>query len=157
MTLSNSAEALIVAVTIDWALDSDTAMVTEERAEGLLHHALHREGQTGSWELAIRFVDDQEMIRLHELYLKEPTPTDIMTFPYDPEDGQGGDVVISVDTAARNALEANWELPDELEFLMLHGLLHILGGDDHSDGARAAMLEHQHVLLASWTGIRQMS
>jgi probable rRNA maturation factor len=116
-------------------------------------HALEREGRVGPWALALRFVDDAEMAVLHDAYLGDPSPTDIMTFPYDPEDGeQGGDILISVDTAAANAAEHGWESTDELRFLALHGLLHILGWDDHEDAGRAAMLARQHELLAEWTG-----
>jgi probable rRNA maturation factor len=102
---------------------------------------------------AIRCVDDSEMSRLHAAYLNDPSPTDIMTFPYDPEDEeQGGDILLSVDSAATNARDHGWSTDDELRFLILHGLLHILGWDDHDPGARNEMLDRQHALLAGWQG-----
>lgn len=151
MTRGNSGTPLDVTVTVDWWVVSDTGRMSTQKTGSLLQHALEHEDRRGSWDFAIRFVDDPEMTRLHDMYLSDPTPTDIMTFPYDREVGMvGGDIVISVDTAARNASDAGWELAEELDFLMLHGLLHVLGWDDHGDTHRTAMLERQHELLMSW-------
>lgn len=140
-----------VDVTVDWDYGGKPAAVTEKEAAGLLAHALEREGQGGAWTFALRFVMDDEMRVLHERFMQDASSTDIMTFPYEPEDGeQGGDILISVDTATRNAQEHDWPLADELRFLVLHGLLHILGWDDHDDTTRQAMLNRQAALLASW-------
>lgn len=147
----SSESPLSVELAVDWALTTEDDRVSPHHAEDLMRHALVQECQTGSWHFAIRFVNDLEMAQLHETWLGDLSPTDILTFAYDPEDGaQGGDIVISLDTAARNATDAGWRLSDELHFLMLHGLLHVLGWDDHSATYRAAMLERQQELLASW-------
>ncbi|MBA2289202.1 MAG: rRNA maturation RNase YbeY [Chloroflexia bacterium] len=141
---------LLVEVNVDWALESSDRLVDARQVEILLGNALERERMTGSWLFAIRFVDDREMAQLHETWLGDPSPTDILTFAYEPDDeAHGGDIVISVETAGRNAVDAGWRLPDELDFLMLHGLLHVLGWDDRSVTGRSAMLERQYELLAS--------
>ncbi len=134
-------------VTVDW--DHPAAQALDEIDVGrLLRHGLAQEGMEGEWTFAFRFVDDAEIGRLHDAFLGDPSPTDIITFPYDPDDGeQGGDIVISVDTAARNAEEHDWPVTQELRFLVLHGLLHVLGWDDASDAERAAMLARQHELM----------
>ena len=142
-----------VEVTIQWLSSLVHELVDESHAAELLRHALKHERQTGSWEFTIRFVDDDEISQLHGAYMNDPSPTDIMTFPYDPDDGEfGGDVVISAATAASNALEHGWSTADELDFLMLHGLLHILGWDDRREEDRAAMLERQRSILMSRPG-----
>lgn len=142
-----------VEVTIQRLSTFDHEPVDESHAAELLHHALKQEGQAGSWEFTIRFVDDEEMSQLHGVYMNDPSPTDIMTFPYDPADSElGGDIVISVETAARNASEHGWSTADELDFLMLHGLLHILGWDDRREEDRAAMLERQRSIIQSRPG-----
>jgi probable rRNA maturation factor len=143
-------DAPYVELDIDWSLDTDP-LVNVADAAGLITHALRTLGATGTWSFAARYVDDLEMCRLHERYLGDPSPTDIMTFPYDPEDGaRGGDILISVDTAAANAAEQGWSTREELAFLLLHGLLHILGWDDHSAESRRAMLDRQREILATW-------
>jgi probable rRNA maturation factor len=134
-------------VTVEWEVDQPRAL-DERDVERILLHALAEEGREGEWSFAFRFVDDGEIGRLHEVFMGDPSATDIITFPYDPEDGeQGGDIVISVETAARNAEEHNWSTGQELRFLVLHGLLHVLGWDDASDEDRAAMLARQRELM----------
>jgi len=139
-----------VDLTVDWQLADRRALLAEGEISDLLRHALEREGQGGAWEIAIRFVNDAEIARAHEMYLGDPSPTDIMTFPYDDDDVPGGDILISVDTADANAMEHGWVLDEELRFLVLHGLLHILGWEDDTPDARARMLERQGQLLAEW-------
>ena len=134
-------------VTVDWEHPAPQALGDEDVGR-LLRHGLAEEGREGAWSFAFRFVDDDEIARLHGAFMGDPSPTDIITFPYDPEDGeQGGDIVISVDTAARNAEEHNWPVLRELRFLVLHGLLHVLDWDDATDADRAAMLARQHELM----------
>ena len=136
-------------VTVAWDVSEQQALdiLVVER---LLRHGLASEGREGEWSFAFRFVDDAEIGRLHEAFLGDPSPTDIITFPYDPEDGeQGGDIVISVETAAHNAEDHGWAVSQELRFLVLHGLLHVLGWDDARDADRAAMLARQRELMGA--------
>ncbi len=140
-----------VDVTVDWSADHVPVRVDTAEAYSLLRHGLQQEGQDGSWEMALRFVADAEMRELHEKFLNDPAATDIITFPYDPGEGApGGDILICVDTAAGHARQHGWSLRDELRFLALHGLLHILAWDDQDAAAREAMLDRQHALLRSW-------
>jgi probable rRNA maturation factor len=92
--------------------------------------------------------DDAAMQDLHGRYLGDDTPTNVMSFAQregefgDLEPDVLGDVVISVDTAARDAAEAGMPLEDEVTFLLLHGILHLLGYDHEGDEAdRAAEME----------------
>jgi len=130
----------------------------------LARHVLLEERMTGEWQIGVQFLDDEAMQQAHLDYMGIDSPTDIMTFPYE-EDGfgdvpgfdeaervQGGDLMISVDRAADHALDAGWSTEAELRFLLIHGILHILGWDDLSDEDRARMLERQAVLLDSWSG-----
>jgi rRNA maturation RNase YbeY len=134
-------------VSVAWEVPGE-ALIGATNVRALLAHGLAEEGEEGEWVFAFRFVDDAEIGRLHDAFMGDASPTDIITFPYDPEDGErGGDIVISVDTAARNAAEHSWSTGDELRFLVLHGLLHVLGWDDASDAARDAMLARQHSLM----------
>lgn len=136
-----------VALDVDWDVDA-YRQIEESYILDLLRHGLAAERRTGDWQFAIRFVDDAEIGRLHDVFLGDPAPTDIITFPYDPEDGeQGGDIVISVETASRNAADHDWAPADELAFLVLHGLLHVLGWHDGSASERSAMLARQQQLL----------
>lgn len=130
--------------------------IDESTISSLVSHVLATEGVDEEWQLGIQFVDDPTMQAAHAEYMNIDEPTDIMTFPYADEDDvwgddeAGGDLIISVDTARANATEAGWTHADELHFLVAHGLLHLLGWDDHSDEDRTAMLSRQRDLLESW-------
>ena len=138
--------------------------LSEEDVAALSLHVLHEEGADGSWTLGFRFVSDAEMQAMHREFMGLDSPTDIMTFPLEggdwafggeeAGDARGGDIVISVDTAADQATDGGWGPSEELRFLVVHGLLHLLGWDDHDDADRAAMLDPQRALLASWGAAR---
>jgi probable rRNA maturation factor len=148
---------LTVALSLDAALPLPTG-VDEASLRSLAQHALAAERASEEWEISILFTSDVEIQRMHLEFMGLDSPTDIMTFPYEDEPGafpgpdvRGGDIVISVDTAATHAVDASWSLGDELRFLVLHGLLHLLGWDDATDDARASMLARQSSLLEDWT------
>ncbi|HEX7246728.1 MAG TPA: rRNA maturation RNase YbeY, partial [Actinomycetota bacterium] len=97
----------------------------------------------GRAELSLSFVDEQEMADLHERYMQEAGPTDVLSFPLD-DDVEGvrmlGDVVIAPSVAARN----NPGDPDgELRLLVVHGVLHVLGYDHEGAEERAEMWARQ--------------
>lgn len=133
------------------------AELSDAAIHSLVSHALKAEGVDEPWELGIQFMDDDSMQAAHVEYMDIDEPTDIMTFPYSDDDDVwggdevGGDLMISVDRAAANAEDAGWSLADELSFLIIHGVLHLLGWDDHSDEDRARMLARQREILDSWT------
>ena len=98
--------------------------VDEDALAGLATTALRGEG-VESFELSVSFVDTGEMSELHDEYLGEPGPTDVLSFPLDDVDGDGvrllGDVVICPAYALRN----NDDLAAELRLLIVHGVLHL--------------------------------
>jgi probable rRNA maturation factor len=93
-------------------------------------------------ELSLSFVTEDEMAGLHEQYMGEPGPTDVLSFPLDEtdvtEDGLRllGDVVIAPAVAERNHPE---DPAAELRLLVVHGILHLLGHDHMENGDRARM------------------
>jgi probable rRNA maturation factor len=130
-------------------------VVTEDRITDLVKFCLVEERASGPWQVAIAFVDEGEIGLLHDQFMGDPSPTDIITFPYDDPDFLGGDIAICVSVAAGNAqVQAN-SLSKELGFLVLHGLLHLLDYDDTVDDDRAAMLARQQVILDKWLGLNR--
>lgn len=140
-----------VLATLEWVAAQQPETMSVTQLERLSRYVLSSEGETGEWEIAVRVVGDTDISEMHARYLGDASVTDIVTFPYDDEDGvQGGDMAISADTAAENAAENGWSLREEIEFLVIHGLLHILGWHDATADARQAMLEHQLALHNGW-------
>ena len=93
-------------------------------------------------EVSIFFTDDEMIREFNHKYRKINKPTDVLSFAFeDNEDsfplvGENrilGDIIISVETARRNAQEANHSLEWEINILILHGLLHLLGYDHLED------------------------
>lgn len=93
--------------------------------------------------LAVRFVDDGEMRDLQRRYRGLDRATDVLSFPggETPEGRHLGDLVVSLDTARRQAAAAGLELEREVRELLLHGVLHCLGHDHETDRGEMNRLE----------------
>lgn len=97
-------------------------------------------------ELSVLVVDDDEIRAINRDYLNRDKPTNVISFAM--QEGEGselhpellGDVVISADTAARDAAEADSPFVSELYFLLLHGILHLLGYDHERGTAQQALI-----------------
>jgi probable rRNA maturation factor len=111
-------------------------------AERMLRH-LGREEH----ELSILLTDDAFIQTLNETHRGKNRPTDVLSFsqnegegtPTPMDHGLLGDVVISLDTAERQALGRKHSLVDEVSFLLAHGILHLLGYDHQTDEEEAIM------------------
>jgi probable rRNA maturation factor len=105
-------------------------------------------------ELSLVFVDDAEMQRLNRQYRGRDCPTDVLSFPQENSgtDAESllGDVVVSVDTAVRQAQEAGHALARELALLTVHGTLHLLGLQDETPGGRRWMQQQAAAVLRAW-------
>ncbi len=96
-----------------------------------------------SGEVALVFAGDRTLHRLNRTYRGRDKPTDVLSFP-GPGGPEGlGDIVISVETAHRNARAGGRPLPRELEVLALHGFLHVLGYDHETDDGTMDRLERR--------------
>jgi probable rRNA maturation factor len=84
-------------------------------------------------ELSVLLTNDAGIQALNREHRDEDKPTDVLAFPIDEELASGqrllGDIVISLDTAARQAASRRRELLCELRLLLAHGLLHLIGYD----------------------------
>jgi probable rRNA maturation factor len=88
-------------------------------------------------ELSIALVSDVQIKRLNKLYRNKDKPTDVLSFPIGEKVEDWlilGDIVISVDTAKRQAQELGHSLEEELKRLLVHGLVHLLGYDHELGG-----------------------
>ncbi len=111
--------------------------------------------------LSITFVGDRAMRRLNREHRGKDRTTDVLSFPlYEPfavprraRAGEPelllGDIIISVDVAKRQAAEYDATLDAEIERLLIHGLLHLLGHDHEEPGERARMIRQEKRLAAA--------
>jgi probable rRNA maturation factor len=85
--------------------------------------------------------DDRELRRLNRRFLGKDCPTDVLSFPQPGPGGFLGEMAISVDRARRQARAYGHSWEREIQILMLHGLLHLLGMDHETDCGRMARAE----------------
>ena len=140
--------------TLDFSLVAEVGidgLAGEGELSTLASSMLGAEGATGAWEIAVALISDDELRSLHLRFMGIDEPTDIMTFPYG-DDMPGGDLAISADHARARATE--WgNSAQEIEFLVAHGVLHLLGWQDTMAEQRKAMLDRQEELVSRWRGV----
>jgi probable rRNA maturation factor len=107
--------------------------IPRKRLLALLSALLDSEGRNPEVELSLVFSDDAFIHQLNRDYRGKDKPTDVLSFEQDPESGLLGDLVISIPTSQRQAQERGHALAQEVEWLFLHGALHLLGYDDETD------------------------
>ena len=123
--------------------------------------------RSGGYSLSLQIGGDDAIAALNQSWRGRSGPTDVLAFaaqegapPLPPAGGDGeadtslelGDIIVSLETAARQADEHGHPLERELRFLASHGLLHLLGWDHPDEPALAAMLARQERLLLGHNG-----
>jgi len=130
------------------------AAIDSERLERLASAVMEREGLPPG-EVSVLITDDEMVRRLNREYAGEDTPTDVLAFSLtegeefaSPDDVlRLGEVIISYPTARRQADDAQRPVRDEIEHLLVHGVLHLLGYDHAEPAEEERMREHE--LLAA--------
>jgi probable rRNA maturation factor len=110
--------------------------------------------------LSLSFVRDAEIRELNRLHRGKDSATDVLSFPLEPDEGDEedeverliGDIVISVDVAAKQAAEYDADLQTEVRRLLIHGILHLLG-HDHMEPEERAVMEAEERRLADIIGM----
>lgn len=118
---------------------------------------LLRAAGEGESALSLTLVGDETIRELNREHRGKDKATDVLSFPlFEPGEETGGeaerllgDVVISVDTARRQAAEYDAPLQNEIYRLLIHGILHVLGHDHEVPDERAAMEAEERRLAAA--------
>jgi probable rRNA maturation factor len=132
-----------------------TVRVARPALESFLRR-LRRQLNLGAAEVTICLVSDAEIARMNESFRNKKGPTDVLSFPATnrrrsrrmprvslPPNSFLGDVAIAPATARRNAKRYGRPLPAELQILMLHGVLHLLGYDHETDRGEMNRVEQR--------------
>jgi rRNA maturation RNase YbeY len=114
----------------------------------LAAHVARAEGSPAT-ELAVKLTDDAGITEVNAEFLKRPWPTDVISFPDGERRPDGalplGDIVISVETARRNARRYRQTAFREIRRLAVHGILHLLGYSHKRDDAAMKRLERKYL------------
>jgi probable rRNA maturation factor len=92
-------------------------------------------------QVLVVLVSDRKISAIHQQFMSIANPTDVITF-------QHGEIVVSVETAAKQAIDYGTDLLHELRLYIAHGLLHLAGFDDHSEAGFREMAKMQAELVA---------
>lgn len=134
-------------ITIESKYDVPQALV--ERAARL---ALKHQKESLEVNLSVVLTDSRKLRTLNRDYLGIDAPTDVLSFPASESDPQTGarylgDILISVPYAARGARKAGHPLEAELQLLVVHGVLHLLGHDHAKPRTKSRMWKAQREIL----------
>ncbi|MBR4821600.1 MAG: rRNA maturation RNase YbeY [Bacteroidales bacterium] len=99
-------------------------------------------------EIGIIFCSDNYILDVNMKYLQHDYFTDIITFDYCEGNTLSGDLFISVDSVRDNADFYGTEFEDELNRVIVHGLLHLIGYDDHSESEQKMMRSKEDYYLS---------
>jgi probable rRNA maturation factor len=117
--------------------------IDEERLTALTRHTLGNEEVDDDVEISVLFVTGEHMRQLNARYAGADYATDVLAFPMMEDDENDslllGDVVICPDVAEKNAVTLGHALERELETLVVHGTLHLLGYDHQGPADKARM------------------
>ena len=142
-------------------INNESGIAVEEsilqRLASFVLESLHVHTQT---EVGIMLVDEAAIEQLHVQWMDEPGPTDVLSFPMDElrpgradaptPAGLLGDIVMCPQVALAQADAAGHDLAQELQVLLTHGMLHLLGFDHHTPDEEAEMFGLQRDLLLSF-------
>jgi len=136
-------------ITIESKYDFPSTLI--ERA---VHAALTHQKEALDLNLSVVLTDNRRLHKLNLDYLGVDAPTDVLSFPAsesDPETGARyiGDILISVPYATKGARQAGNSLEAELQLLVVHGVLHLLGHDHAKPKEKAKMWKAQAEILKS--------
>ena len=120
-------------------------------------HKLCRHLAVSHCDFTLILSNDRTIRRLNQTFCLKDEPTDILSFQTLPKDQKAdpfenqslGDMMISVETAYRQAIQQGHSLEKELDILLIHGILHLLGYDHETDQGqmhRKERLLHRHLL-----------
>jgi len=140
-------------INIESSLDpSPVAAELIERAASAANAALAH--QSGEGDISVVLTDDAQLQQLNRDYLGFDAPTDVLSFPAsetDPETGARylGDILISMPRAKLQARAAGHPLESEVQLLVVHGVLHLLGHDHANAEEKSKMWKAQSEILRS--------
>ena len=145
---------------INDAAEGQLEPIDEARLISLAAHVLGELRIHPAAELSILLVDRSTMSGYHRKWLGENGPTDVLSFPMDelrppargedPPEGLLGDVVICPQVAAERAPTNGRTAQAEVEYLLVHGVLHLLGFDHGTPAEEAEMFQLTDRLIAAW-------
>jgi len=102
-------------------------------------------------ELSIAFVSKLEISRIHEEFMQDDSPTDVITFPGDLDEGTAGEICVCPEVALEYASENGKRFAEELTLYLVHGYLHLCGFMDTEKDDRIEMRNAESIAMNTLT------
>lgn len=147
---------------IELSNQQEKLMVTQEMEDKIievLEEAARVHEVNDMAEVSLMLTDDESIHEMNREYRGIDRPTDVLSFALEegeeeeifggPEENLLGDIIISVETAVRQAEEYGHSVEREMSFLALHGMLHLLGYDHMEEEERQEMRAQEKAILES--------
>jgi rRNA maturation RNase YbeY len=128
--------------------ETDFRLKGWRKAVGIIKKVIAKE-QKISGDLSFIITDDESLKKINVEFLEHDYYTDVITFNYNEGDCISGEVYISLERVAENALNYNVSLNNELMRILIHGVLHLVGYDDRDDESRSEMRRMEDYWLES--------
>ena len=137
-------------------------LVEEVEVEALCAFAMEAEGKPENTEVSVSFVSNDEIAKLNEEYRQKIGPTDVLSFECDNIDDELstsqtpdqpyelGDIVIAPDVAAAQSDDFGTSVVEEIELLLVHGILHLCGWDHELEEEAKRMEAREQEILSAW-------
>ena len=143
--------------------EQSAVSISVDRVREIVEGTLQAEGVAEA-EISVALIDDPAIHRVNRDHLDHDYPTDVISFLFEEEvvgdiggsslRGAGkrieGEVLVSGDTAVREAAKFGWSEENELALYLVHGLLHLCGYDDLTDEEQPIMRARERAVLARW-------
>ena len=139
-------------LTIEIADEQSAHALDHSRLKKAVREVL-KEAGVRSGEISVAIVEDRRMHELNRQYLEHDYPTDVLSFVLERDESAGsleGEIIVSADYAAREAVRFGWTADDELLLYVIHGCLHLVGHDDQTPDGAAAMRAAETKHLAAF-------
>jgi probable rRNA maturation factor len=135
-------------------MDGLTPDISSDLLKATAAEALKHQFAPADFDLTIVLTDDAQLQELNLQWMGVDAPTDVLSFPSDetdPESGNRylGDILISVQRAVEQAKAAGHAVEAEVQLLIIHGILHLLGHDHAEAGEKAKMWQAQGEILSA--------
>jgi rRNA maturation RNase YbeY len=118
-----------------------------EATERWLFDCLEHYKISKSIVLSYIFVSDEYLLEMNKTHLDHDYYTDIITFNYNEDDLVSGDMFISIDRISDNAKQLSLKFADELDRVIVHGLLHLIGFNDKTNEEQLEMTKQENYCL----------
>lgn len=134
---------------VNFFIEASNFRLTDRRKIKTWINQVIKQHEQAPGDINYIFADDEYLLKINQQYLKHDYYTDIITFDQSEREGViSGDIYLSVERIKDNAFQQQHDFTSELKRVMVHGILHLIGYDDHTEEEKAEMRKKEEACLS---------